>query len=97
LAPFGRDVIFGQSSGKPAKLEAARLSAENRSVIGYTSGCYRRRRPEGLIPAVQASFAMAAEGLVKVVVGAQFALWDAAKAKDIVESRQSVGKVLLIN
>jgi NADPH2:quinone reductase len=96
LAPFGRYVIFGQSSGKPANLEATRLSGENRSVIGYTSGGYRRRRPEALVPAVQASFAMAAQGLVKVVVGARFPLRDAAKAQDFVESRQSVGKVLLI-
>jgi NADPH:quinone reductase-like Zn-dependent oxidoreductase len=37
------------------------------------------------------------QGLVKVVVGARFALRDAAKAQDLVESRESVGKVLLTN
>jgi NADPH2:quinone reductase len=97
LAPFGRYVIFGRSSGNPANFEATKLSGDNRSVVGYSSGGYRKRRPDGLIPAVQASFALAAQGLVKVVVGARFALRDAAKAQDLVESRQSVGKVLLIN
>jgi NADPH2:quinone reductase len=96
LAPFGRYVIFGQSSGKPANFEATRLSGENRSVIGYSSGGYRKGRPEGLIPAVQASFTLAAQATVKVMVGARFSLRDAAKAQDFVESRQSVGRVLLV-
>jgi len=96
LAPFGRYVIFGQASGKAAAVQTTQLHRENRAVIGYTSGGYRKRRPEALLPAVQASFRMAAEGTVKVLVGARFPLRDAAKAHDLIESRKSVGKVLLI-
>ena len=96
LAPFGRYVIFGQASGKPANVPASELHRENRAVIGYTSGGYRKRRPEALLPAVRAAFALAAKGSVKMVVGARFPLREAAKAQDLVESRQSIGRVLLI-
>ena len=101
LAPFGRYVIFGRSSGKPKRTSGSDQAFRgiNRSVVGYSSGGYRKRRPDGLIPGRPGFlFALVAQGLVKVVVGARFALRDAAKAQDLVESRQqSVGKVLLIN
>jgi NADPH2:quinone reductase len=96
LAPFGRYVIFGQASGKAATLPASELHRENRAVVGYTSGGYRRRRPEALLPAARASFDLVAKGLVQIAVGARFPLKEAWKAHDLVESRKSTGKVLLI-
>lgn len=96
LAPFGRYVIYGQASGKPAVVQASQLHRENRTVAGYTSGGYRKRRPEALASAVKAAFRMTMDGTVKVRVGARFPLREAAKAHDLVESRRSVGKVLLV-
>ena len=45
LAPFGRLVIFGQSSGPPPPIDVGPLFGQNQSVLGYSGGAYRRLRP----------------------------------------------------
>ena len=95
LAAFGRIVAFGMASGKPGTVRTNQLHPTNRAVIGYSSGSYRKLRPEALRPAVDASLRLVAEGKVHVMVGARFPLRDAAGAHRLVESRASHGKVLL--
>ncbi|MDB5071677.1 MAG: qor [Candidatus Eremiobacteraeota bacterium] len=95
LAPFGRIVAFGNASGTPGTVRTNELHPSNRAVIGYSSGSYRKLRPEGLRPAAEASLRLVAEDKVHVIVGARFALRDAAEAHRLVESRDGHGKVLL--
>jgi NADPH2:quinone reductase len=95
LAPFGRVVAFGIASGTPGSVRTNELHPSNRAVIGYSSGSYRKLRPEGLRPGVEAALRLVAEGKVHVVVGARFPLRDAAEAHRLVESRTGHGKVLL--
>lgn len=96
LAPFGRYVIFGQASGQGAEVPATQLHRENRTVVGYTSGGYRKRRPEALRPTIEAVYGLIARGQLQLRVGARFPLKDARLAHELVESRRSTGKVLLI-
>ena len=95
LAPFGRLVVFGMASGTPGTVRTNELHPSNRAVVGYSSGSYRKLRPEALRPAAEASLRLVAEGKVHVVVGARFPLRDAAEAHRLVESRAGHGKVLL--
>jgi len=95
LAPFGRIVTFGIASGEPGAVRTNQLHPTNRAVIGYSSGSYRKLRPEALRPAVEASLQLVAENKVHVVVGARFPLREAAEAQRLVESRAGHGKVLL--
>ena len=95
LAPFGRIVAFGNASGTPGTVRTNELHPSNRAVIGYSSGSYRKLRPEALRPAAEASLRLVADDKVHVVVGARFPLRDAAEAHRLVESRTGHGKVLL--
>jgi len=95
LAPYGRYVIYGKASGVPGTVETDMLHSSNRALLGYSSGSYRKTRPEGLRPAADASLRLVAEGKVTPLIGERLALREAAKAHEFVESRQSHGKVLL--
>lgn len=96
LAPFGRMVIYGHTGdGGAARIASTDLHGSNRAVIGYSSGGYRRGRPEALYEAGRAMLERVASGALRPLVSERFALADAAAAHARVESRRSVGKVLL--
>lgn len=95
LAEYGRYCIYGQASGEPGEVFTNVLHTGNRAVLGYSTGGYRATRPERLRPGVEGAFDLVCEGMVKVTVGARYALRDAAEAQRFVESRKSHGKVLL--
>lgn len=96
LAPFGRYVVYGASSGEPVSVSTSDLHQTSRAVIGYSTGSYRRYRPEALRPSVTAVLALVALGEVKVPIGGRYALGDAAAAHEFVEQRASTGKVVLV-
>lgn len=95
LAPFGRLVTCGHTPGPAASIASTDLHRQNRAVLGYSTGHFRRARPQVLRPAVEAVFDYAASGAVKVAVAARFPLALAADAHRLVESRSAVGRVLL--
>ncbi len=95
LAPFGRLVAFGISSGEPGQALSSQLHPLNRAVVGYSSGHYRRYRPDALRPAAEAVLGLLADGRLRLVVGARFPLAEAAHAHALIESRASIGKILL--
>lgn len=95
LANYGRYVIFGKASGKAGTVETDMLHSSNRAVLGYSSGAMRKQRPEGLRPAAEATLQLVAQGKVTPLIGETYALKDASKAHEHVESRKSHGKTLL--
>ena len=96
LAPFGRLVAYGQASGPPPPVSFGTIYGENKSIIGYSNGGFRRRRPEMLRPVGLAVLKLLAQGRWKPVIGARFPLAQASEAHRLVESRGSTGKVLLL-
>lgn len=94
LAPFGRIVVFGNAGGD-GRVTTGPLHSANRSVIGYSSGHYRRHRPEGVRHAAKAMLELLAAGDIRVPIGRTFSLAQAAEAHRFLESRTSVGKLLL--
>lgn len=95
LAPFGRIVVFGHTSGRPGNVQTNVLQIENRAVVGYRGRAYLERRPEVMTRAGNAVLEYLATGKVQPVIGERFLLGDAAASHRLVESRRSVGKVLL--
>jgi NADPH2:quinone reductase len=96
LAPYGRMVIAGQSSGPPAPIAFGPIYQENKTVVGYSTGGHRRTRPEVMRPLGIAAFKLLAQGRWRPLIGARFPLAQAAMAHRMVEDRESIGKVLLI-
>jgi NADPH:quinone reductase len=96
LAPFGRLIMYGISSGVAGTARSDQLHSTNRAVIGYSSGHYRRHRPQALVPAGDTVLRYMREGRLRFVIGGRFPMSEAAEAHRLIESRQSVGKILLL-
>ena len=95
LAMYGRLVHFGSSSGESATFEARDLHASCRSVLGFSLGTTRRERPAFLAPIAAEVLPYLADGRLEMRIGGRFPLEEAADAHRFVESRQSVGKVII--
>lgn len=95
LATFGRLVIYGIASGQPGTALSNRLHPPCRAVIGYSTGTYRRLKPEALKPAADAVLGYLQAKQLRIIVGGRYQLSQAAAAHRFVESRQSTGKILL--
>lgn len=95
LADFGRIVSFGHSGGSPAQIPSNTLHRHNCAVIGYSSGGFRKRKPEALRPTGEAVVQLIASGQLRMHHCQELALGEAAEAHRLVESRESAGKVLL--
>lgn len=98
LAHFGRVVIFGHANdgSKPGNIQSDLLHSSCRSVIGYSTGTCRKLRPEFLQEGAKAIIDLLVRGELKMHVSKKFALKEAGEAQAYIESRKSVGKVLLI-
>lgn len=94
LRPRGAMVLYGSASGAEAAISASDLSAGSfyltrtagRDYLGDTEDI--RARADRLLE-------LAADGLLRPAVGASYPLAEAGRALDDLESRQSVGKLLL--
>jgi len=95
VAPGGRLVMFGWSSGKPLELTTGDLYARGITASAAV-GPRLLQRPGGLRPLEDAALAAAADGRLTPVVAATFPLADAAGAHRALEDRATTGKVVLI-
>jgi NADPH2:quinone reductase len=95
LANYGRLVIFGNSSGRTAQLQTNDLHASCRSILGFSLGTTRKERPEILQKTAIAVFRLFENGQLDIKISERFPLRDASLAHQLVESRNSTGKVLL--
>jgi NADPH:quinone reductase len=95
LAPGGRIVLFGFSSGTPTEITTGdlyRLGIRADAAIGPRM----LQRPGGLRELETAALQAAAEGRLVPVVNDTFPLADAAGAHRALEARRTTGKVVLI-
>lgn len=94
MAPFGRMIFLGQSSGETALVDPWRLTTMNHSVIGFYIGAYLA--DAGLLMAtVGELIGFVANGQVKIQVGTVLPLSQAAEAHRLLEGRKTTGKVVL--
>lgn len=95
LAYYGRLVHFGNASGEIGTFRTKDLHASCRSVLGFSFGTTRKKRPQLLRHTADQVFHYLCDGSLQIEIGKRFTLQDAGKAHEWVESRQSVGKVIL--
>ena len=101
LAPFGRAVVYGSSSGEPLRMGPETIDAffydpsPNQSLIAFNLGLWFGMRPEAAVGALQTLVGYVASGQVKVPVGHVLPLSQAAEAHRMLEERRTTGKIVL--
>jgi NADPH2:quinone reductase len=95
LAPYGRLVNFGNASGSAGQFATKDLHSSCRSVLGFSLGTTRNKRPHLLQSAADVVLPYLAEGRLRMKISRKFALSEAGEAQAWVESRKSTGKVIL--
>jgi len=95
LAPFGHLILYGRSGGVPDPLNLFGLLQKSIKVSGfilYTVSAMPEVHQKGIRQSLQ----LMDEGKLKLLIGKSFPLAEAAEAHRHMESRQSVGKLVLI-
>jgi NADPH:quinone reductase len=95
LAPFGHLILYGRAGGIPDPVNLMSLFQKSLKVSGfvlYTVSAMPDKHREG----IEKSFQLMGQGKLKMLVGRTFPLAEAAEAHRYMESRQSVGKLVLI-
>jgi NADPH:quinone reductase len=95
LAPLGRLVIYGAGSGELPALPATKLYAL-KSVTGFALLAWRAARPELARRDIEEVIGHAAAGRLQVAVQATVPLAEVAKAHELLEDRNRLGRVLLV-
>src|SRR4051794_26720795 len=94
LAPFGRIVVYGIAGREQNDLRTGSLMRRSHTVVGFwLMHCIGR--PGMLREPLEDLFERAARGEVRAVVGETYALSDAARAHEDIQSRRTSGKLLL--
>lgn len=94
LADFGRMVVYGQASGEVALVDPQRLTVPNQSVTGFYIGAYFQW-PQMIKEALAELVAHVAAGRLRLQVGAVLPLSQAVRAHQLLEGRESTGKMVL--
>ena len=95
LAPFGHLILYGRAGGPPEPLNLFKLFEKSAKVSAFTLYTVAAL-PELVRRGIEESIRLVAEKKVKIVIGKTFPLAQAAEAHRFIESRQSVGKLVLI-
>ncbi|NTF34403.1 quinone oxidoreductase family protein [Rhizobium skierniewicense] len=94
LAPFGRMIFLGQSSGQTALIDPWRLTSMNHTVTGFYVNGFAGD-PDLLMSEIGSLIGLVMSGEVKIQVGLVLPLSKTAEAHRLLESRQTTGKVVL--
>jgi len=95
MAPFGHVILYGRAGGPPDKFDVFRLFQNAVKVSGFvllTASSQHQLMREG----TEACFKLMEEGKLKMLIGKKYPLAEAAQAHRFMESRQSVGKLVLV-
>ncbi|MCL6669070.1 quinone oxidoreductase family protein [Streptomyces panaciradicis] len=92
LSPGGRLVAYSSGGGS---VQAYDLLVGAKSVIGFQMARIARGKPELYERWRRELWRLFAEGALKPVAHGEFALEEAAKAHEVIESRGNLGKVVL--
>jgi NADPH2:quinone reductase len=102
LAPFGRVIVYGTSSGAPLTFDDAAIRrffynpSLNQSVHSFNLGLWFGMRPEATGKAIGDMLEAVATGSVKLEVTEQLPLSQAAHAHRLIETRATTGKIVLM-
>ncbi|MFS0781333.1 quinone oxidoreductase family protein [Bacillus sp. 1P06AnD] len=95
LKEYGTLLQFGNSSGQEGFISTNDLHASCRSIRGFSLGTTRKKKPSMLKPIASKVFSLMESGALRIHVGAEYKLEQAADAHAYLESRRSTGKIIL--
>jgi NADPH2:quinone reductase len=96
VKPLGAVVAIGSAAGAWTPVDPARLVGRNVGLYGFFLGRLLRFEPEVVGTAVGELLGLWQTGAFKPLVGAELPLDQVEQAHELVESRKSVGKVVLV-
>lgn len=95
LAPFGRLVIFGAASGEQPTLNPVSLLEKNHSVVGFFLP-QMMSKPELFQTSLEELLNFTAQGKLQLTIGKTYPLEKAAQLHSDLQSRKTVGKLILV-
>jgi NADPH:quinone reductase len=95
LAPFGHLLLYGRAGGAPDPLNVFRLFEKSTKVSGFVLPVVFGM-PELMREGIEKSFALIREKKLELLIGKTFPLSQAAEALRLLQSRQSVGKLVMV-
>jgi NADPH:quinone reductase len=96
LRPLGQLVAIGYAGGLWPDLQPAQIVGRNVGVNGVFLGRLLRHAPDVVAECTRELLELWAAGAIRPVVGAEYPLVEVEQAHELVESRRSVGKVVLL-
>jgi NADPH2:quinone reductase len=96
LRPLGTAIGIGFAGGTWEPVDPARLVGRNVGVMGFYLGRLMGLRPDLVRLEVAELLALWRRGALRPMVGAEFPLEQANEALDLIGSRRSTGKVVLV-
>ena len=96
LRPLGAAIAIGFAGGAWEPVDPARLVGRNVGVLGFYLGRLMGFRPELVQQEVDELLALWRRGALRPVVGAEFPLEQVNEAQELIASRRSTGKVVLV-
>ena len=96
LAPTGRMILYGESSGSPGPFAPRVLAAKGSLYLQRPTLATYTRTPELLRERAAAVFDLVARGELRVRIGARYPLAEARRAHEDLEARRTTGKLLLV-
>lgn len=96
LRPLGVAIAVGFAGGTWEQVDPARLVGRNTGAVGFYLGRLMRLRPELVREEVRELMAVWRGGAIRPLVGAEYSLEQANDALDLIASRRSTGKVVLV-
>ena len=92
IAPEGRILIIGFTSGEFAAFRSNHLLVKNYSVIGFVMG---GTNPEALAKTWDELIALYVAGKIKPVISAHYPMEKVGEAMEFLASRKAIGKIVL--
>ena len=96
LKPLGQLVAIGFAAGMWPELQPANLVGRNVGIQGVYLGRLMRHAPDVVAACTRELLELWGAGTIKPLVGAEFPLAEVEEAHELLESRRSVGKVVLL-
>jgi NADPH2:quinone reductase len=96
LRPLGAAIAIGFAGGAWEPVDPARLVGRNVGALGFYLGRLMGFRPQLVQQEANELLALWRRGALRPVVGAQFPLEQANEAHELIASRKSTGKVVLV-
>jgi NADPH2:quinone reductase len=96
IAPFGRILIIGFTSGRAAQAKTNHLLIKDAEAIGFTIGALSRHRPDWAQRNFDILLGWLAAGRITPYVSHRLPLAQAADALKLIRARQVIGKAVLV-